>query len=108
MPSFLFSAGNSSEGPIGICARVKAETPEGALKLLQDALYESAYPEIEISLHDEGGPVEYVNIYLNPERLKVEDISAGETEDDGDEDYCAGDLKPGEDCEGLDPDGGKA
>lgn len=78
MPKYLFSFGNSSTGPIGMCARVKAATKEEALKILQDELNEAAAPEINVSLMDESGPIEYINIYLNPAAIKVEDIDDAE------------------------------
>ena len=39
--SYHFDLGNSTDGPIGFCARVTADSPEDALAALKDALPEN-------------------------------------------------------------------
>jgi hypothetical protein len=79
--SVLISAGNSSQGPVGFCARVKAYTKEEAIEK-----FSSLVPEcIEARRHldpDEAGDVEYFNVYFNENALTVKDIDEGETEYD--------------------------
>lgn len=69
MNSYHFDLGNSNTGPIGFCARITAETPEEALRILRDAL-----PD-ELSADTSGGAhVEYINVYFNPDAVTVADI----------------------------------
>jgi hypothetical protein len=78
--SFLISAGNSDQGPVGFCARVRAETKEDAVQKLQAVLPECM--EVLSYLDpDERADIEYFNVYCNYEKLTVADIEDGETED---------------------------
>ncbi len=83
MPSYHFDLGNSTDGPIGFCARVKADSREEALDLLRQAMPD----EVELKSFcsdDESKPaIEYLNVYLNAENVKLTDI---DDEDEDDED----------------------
>jgi len=79
LKSFLVSAGNSSEGPVGFCMRVRAESKEAAIAKAKEALPESiedAHKDFDM---DES--IEYFNVYFNDAALTVADIEDGETED---------------------------
>jgi hypothetical protein len=71
--SYHFDIGNSSTGPVGVCARVNADSPEQALTRLQD--YLAALEEIELKRIAGAEPyIEYCNVYTGPENITVEDI----------------------------------
>lgn len=78
--SFLISAGNSTNGAVGYCARVEAHSEDEAVGILRKCLpeYVKAHPCSENQ--DENDRIEYLNVYFNPEKVTVEDISNGETE----------------------------
>lgn len=80
MPSFHFDAGDSTNGPLGLCARVTAETAEEALQLLQECLPDEM--ELDLLPHkDRGcGEIEYVNVYINPDAITVGDIDEEDEE----------------------------
>lgn len=69
MPEYHFSCGNSTDGPIGFCAVVKADTKEQALEKLRAAL-----PQTIEEVTDEEHGVEYCSIYINPNAVTVQDI----------------------------------
>ena len=75
MPSYHFDCGNSSDGPIGFCGRVVAESPHEALRILQEELPES------LSVDVDDDRIEYLNVYFGSENVTVTDI---DTEDDTD------------------------
>lgn len=76
--SYHFDLGNSTDGPIGMCARVTASSPEEALRLLQAAL-----PlELSVSKNGQDTGVEYIEVYLNPDAISVADIDDFENEED--------------------------
>ena len=83
LTSFHFDVGNSSTGPIGLCARVKARTREEALEVLKAEL-----PE-ELRAHSDNPEegIEYINVYINDGAITVADIddeeSVAEDEDEG-------------------------
>lgn len=68
--SYHFSMGDSNDGPIGLCARVLAESPEHAVAELWAAF--DKYQEINLrrllALPDE---IEYANVYINPNHFNV-------------------------------------
>lgn len=70
MNSYHFDLGNSTDGPIGFCARVTAESAEAAIEILKEALPES----VEIGCHDETGSIEYLAVYLNADAITLSDI----------------------------------
>lgn len=69
MPKYHFSIGNSSEGAIGLSARVTGSSREDALATLLDSLQEAH----DISPDDPF--VDYINVYINHEAITVEDIN---------------------------------
>lgn len=73
MKSFHFDCGDSSDGPIGFCARVTADDEAKALQLLRDAL-----PlDLKVGIEDrpEGAPgVEYIQVYFNAANITTKDI----------------------------------
>lgn len=88
MPSYHFDLGNSSNGPIGMCARVTGESPEEALQLLQAVLPE----EVKVPLVASGlrtlsdtAKIEYVRIYISPDNIKLSHIDDEESDDDEEE-----------------------
>lgn len=85
MPSYHFSLGNSSTGPVGFCARIVAESPEAALQELKQHLP----AEHELDLEDEDGdPIgkapgsPYIEVYFNIDAITVADIDEVDDEDD--------------------------
>ena len=74
MFSYHFDLGNSTDGPIGFCARVTAKSKKEALGLLRERLPDSMY------VHEDGW--EYIEIYLSPQNISVDDISEWEDVDD--------------------------
>lgn len=72
--NYHFSVGNSSEGPIGLCARVIADTPEDALAALCEALPEELL-EVQNVRRCQRGQIEYINVYINELAITVDDIT---------------------------------
>ena len=79
MPKYHLDCGNSSEGPIGLCAVIEAKDAEEALAKLKAIL-----PD-EIDIRDECfsgsfdrfgdvGDVEYVNVYISAENIKITEL----------------------------------
>ena len=75
--NFLFSFGNSTDGPIGMCVRVWAKTKAEAVAKLRACLPE----ELPVKSHIDSTSVEYANVYLNPEAITEADIDSVEDED---------------------------
>lgn len=78
--SFHFSFGNSTDGPLGICARIWAVTEAEAVQKLHAALAE----EISLKTFGMGGHVEYINLYTNTDYIGTDNID--EVNDDPAED----------------------
>lgn len=71
MKTFHFSCGDSTDGPIGFCAEVKANTEMEALERLVKALPE----QCGINPESEGWEdITYCNVYFNTARLSIADI----------------------------------
>lgn len=70
MRSYHFSLGNSSEGPIGYCARVQANSKAEAVEKLQ-LFIDGIYEVIEERPADD---IEYLGIYLNGDAISTNDI----------------------------------
>ena len=66
---YHFSVGNSTEGHIGLCAVVIADTPEQAVERLKESMAEDLDAAWDHSEH-----VQYSTVYLNPEAFTVDDI----------------------------------
>ena len=85
LKDFHCDLGDSSQGPIGYCARILAYSAEQALEILKDVITEDlgggsfAAPEIDITnalrgtQHDAA--VQYVAVYFNPDALNIQDIN---------------------------------
>lgn len=73
LQEFHFDLGNSSEGPIGFCAVIKAADPSEALAILKRALPESVSIEVPRD-HPDRGKIDYIQIYLNPNAVQESDI----------------------------------
>ena len=86
--SYHFDLGNSSDGPIGFCARVTASSPEEALAALKDALPEDN--QLSMSWADVARGMEYMTVYLNPSAITVDDIDeVNDLETDDDEEVLS-------------------
>jgi hypothetical protein len=72
MPSYHFSLGDSSEGPIGFCARIKAKSKKAAVARLQSMLVDS----FKVPTHSDDSPEgdEYIEAYVNTDAITVRDI----------------------------------
>lgn len=68
LKSYHFSAGNSTKGPVGYCARVRAHSKKEACEILESVIPQ----EYETGIHenDDQGRVEYFEFYLNSEAVK--------------------------------------
>ncbi len=73
LKSYHFCLGNSTEGPVGCCARVNATSEEEAVELLKAKL-----PDSVIVQNYSGN--EYIEVYLNNEAITTSDID--EVDDD--------------------------
>ncbi len=69
MKSYLFSLGNSNVGPIGFCARIRANSKAKALYLLKEVLP----TDVGVDPYEDEG-VEYIRVYFNDEAVTVTDI----------------------------------
>jgi hypothetical protein len=75
--SFHFDVGNSSEGHIGLCARVTANDEAAATEALQKFLLELSnqielHPMLRGTARDFG--IEYCNVYTNAAAFSADDI----------------------------------
>ena len=68
MTKYHFSLGNSSDGPVGFCAEVEAESQEDALEILKEELPESMGIE---TTHES---IVYLRVYFNPNAITTADI----------------------------------
>jgi hypothetical protein len=75
MTSYHFDVGNSNTGPIGMCARITAETKEDAIEILRDVL-----PD-EFEIPCDHGAIEYIQVYLNADNVTEKDVDDEEDEE---------------------------
>lgn len=68
--SYHFDCGNSTDGPIGFCARIRAKTKEEALEILKQALPN----EMRIRPICQDEAIEYIEAYISPNNITVKDI----------------------------------
>jgi len=76
MKRYHFSVGNSTDGPVGYCASVYAESPEDALGMLSELLAGDGclgHLVDDRSAERQGG-IDYLNVYFNPGGVGLEDI----------------------------------
>jgi hypothetical protein len=79
--TYHFSCGNSTRGPIGLCAQVVAQTRREALRKLRSTLEKSLGSYSEISVRAGRRSFEYINVYISPENIRlahVDEIDAPE------------------------------
>ncbi len=69
---YHFSLGNSTDGPVGFCAAVVAESEETALARLK-TLLPDAHPADDFA-RDDMTEDEYIRVYFNDEAITVADI----------------------------------
>lgn len=67
MQEFHFDVGNSSTGPLGLCASIVADGPGEAVGRLRNLL--GLQGDGTISLPTGSGK-EYIHIYLNPDAIR--------------------------------------
>jgi hypothetical protein len=72
MPIYHFSLGDSTSGAIGFCAAVRAKSRKEAVALLRSGLPEEI-PVVRSRKVPKRG-VEYVQVYLNLERIDVKHV----------------------------------
>jgi hypothetical protein len=75
MPYYHFDLGNSTGGPLGLTAALKADTPEAAVARFRDLLLGrdifdgDEQPSVCVPI--DGGFGEYVNLYCNLDAITV-------------------------------------
>lgn len=78
MTSYHFSLGDSTDGPVGYCARITAGSEAEAIERLQQIVRErSAFDnegEFEVWTGEDGSRDEYLAIYLNADKITAADI----------------------------------
>jgi hypothetical protein len=75
--SYHFDFGNSTDGPIGYCARVVAASKKKAVAIMRRAI------PTEMKIHPCGtskdaAAVQYIEAYLNPKAISAKDIDDSE------------------------------
>jgi len=74
MHTYHFDIGDSTLGPIGMCAQIRARCKKDALARLRRAIRDATGPLKEISVGRRGSVSEYVNVYIEPDNLTSSDI----------------------------------
>jgi hypothetical protein len=74
MRSYHFSCGDSAQGPVGLCARVSANSKEGALRKLRRALSDHSGGAGEVKIVVASLDIEYVEFYVSPSNISLADI----------------------------------
>ncbi len=69
--SYHFDVGNSTDGPIGYCARVWAHSKEEALSSLREELI---YQGNETQIQTGRSAIEYLNVYFNEDAVQLSHI----------------------------------
>lgn len=75
LKSYHFDCGNSTDGPTGFCARIRATSPEEALAKLREFMPET----IEVETYESS--VEYIHVYTCAENVSVADIDEVDDEE---------------------------
>jgi len=78
MHTYHFDIGDSTLGPIGMCAQICARSNKDALARLRRAIRDAAGPLKEISIGHRGSVSEYINVYFEPDNLTSSDIDSVE------------------------------
>lgn len=71
---YHFCLGNSTHGPIGFCAEIRAISSTQAVERLKEALPESMSVQLDPESRRKLGAV-YIEVYLNPEAVTEGDIT---------------------------------
>ena len=71
--SYHFSLGNSSDGPVGFCARITATSKKEAVERLKEALPEDISVDLDSAAGGKLG-VGYIQVYINPDAITAKDI----------------------------------
>ncbi len=79
MKKYHFSCGNSTYGPIGLCAEVVADTKREAVSKLRTALARNLGPLGMLAIDCEHPSVEYANVYINPDYIDASEIEEWKT-----------------------------
>ncbi len=66
--AYHFSLGNSSDGPVGFCARIIASSKEEAVRLTKETMPDE---HMVVEYLDE---VDYFQVYFNPAAVSEKDI----------------------------------
>ncbi|MGO9271587.1 MAG: hypothetical protein ACLQOO_15215 [Terriglobia bacterium] len=74
MNSYHFSVGNSTEGPVGFCARVSAKSKAEALVKLRRALEHGTGVVGELPIQFTEPGIEYINVYISPQHVRLQDV----------------------------------
>jgi hypothetical protein len=80
MPSYHFSLGNSTVGPVGFCARIYADTPDEAVHKLSELL-EGIADGYDLTGDHVYPGIGYAEAYFNPDAVTVQDIDEIEDQD---------------------------
>jgi hypothetical protein len=75
--SFHFDLGNSNDGQVGACARVRASSKKEALEILLSHLGDEGEVEVIDEFTSDGDDdkgIEYFNVYLNYDLITTKDI----------------------------------
>jgi len=72
--SYHFSCGDSAQGPLGLCARVAANSKQDALRKLRRALSDSTGAAGEINVAVASRKIEYIEFYVSPHNIRLADI----------------------------------
>lgn len=79
--SHHFDMGNSTQGHVGYCARIIAETQEEAAKILKRVLPDSMKVQ-PVGDEVDNEAVEYIEVYFNSDIIDPEDAVEDDDEDD--------------------------
>jgi len=75
MNSYLFSVGNSTDGHIGLCARVNAASKQEALKKVKHNIEINSNSMCMLDVKSSYlKDADYVCVYVNPDAFTIEDI----------------------------------
>lgn len=73
--NYHFSMGDSTDGPIGLAARITGSTKERAVKRLQRILNDITGRDFEIKLdHEELASDEYISVYITSKNIALDYI----------------------------------
>lgn len=74
MKNYHFDVGNSSTGPIGMCAAINATSKKDAIERFRILYEEAVFKGQEDGCLAELGDDQYIAVYINPAGLKTSHI----------------------------------